>query len=63
MGGGLLSCPTGRDVLDNGPVADDLRFIVTLGTCFGTEKNHEKNYKNLFRDDIPVLVVTRKTSQ
>lgn len=25
MGGHLLSCPTGRDVLDGGPVADDFR--------------------------------------
>jgi hypothetical protein len=25
MGGHLLCCPTGRDVLDTGPVADDFR--------------------------------------
>jgi len=66
MGGYLLSCPTGRDVLDSGPDADDFRQADLLSVlAFALELRKitkNKNYKNLPRDYIPVLVVSRKTS-
>jgi hypothetical protein len=38
-------------------------FLSPLAFVLELRKTTKKNTKNLFRDDIPVLVVSRKTSQ
>jgi hypothetical protein len=58
MGGHMLSCPTGRDVLDIGPVADDFRqadLLSLLAFVLELRKITTKNHKNLWSDDIHIL--------
>jgi len=66
LGGHLLSCPTVIDVLDIGPVADDFSqadLLLLLAFALELRKITKKNYKNLFSDDIRILVISRKRSQ